>query len=594
MNAGKLQQTISSLWFVTLIVLLPNISMAQNSSDEISREDWMEEAKSNLDQRADTTNNRSSGVDTIPGINPANAQSLQWMDSNGDTLTAPKDEPGEIVPRPSADELKFFGDHSIGKDEVYNDNIRIIGGTLTVDGKLNGRATVIGGDIFLHDHCVVNGDIVALGGSIHQSDLATVNGKVIETNLQEGLVYREQREPEDDENWDDYDGDFSFDFHQNDWDKWDTQIPEAGGIFSYKSGDWIHPQLSTFNYNRNEGFVLAPLNERWDRDGESSFRLSISLGYRFGDQSPIGKFTLEKSFFKHNNLVFFGSLYQQSRTNDYYRLPEGENSAAGFFGRQDFQDRWNETGWKTGAAVNLLGGSLIWSIAGTSQDSMAVVDLWSLANRERLLRPNLSVTEGEYNFHQLVFLYRTPHYHPLHTGLALHLNSEWIQDTPDPGALFDPDINWIRRTFVSTTLNLEITPGIVIHSRGIVGSSDGSLPGHRMFGVGGLGSVAAHGFKEQRGDQMVLGNLALMFTPGFLKSDWLISLQIDGGHAWLKDAVDYALTDFTDYQDNTIRSITLGVGDPDKKDVTDWMVYVSKSLIHEKQIETTFRFNLNF
>jgi len=100
MNAGKLQQTISSLWFVTLIVLLPNISMAQNSSDEISREDWMEEAKSNLDQRADTTNNRSSGVDTIPGINPANAQSLQWMDSNGDTLTAPKDEPGEIVPPP--------------------------------------------------------------------------------------------------------------------------------------------------------------------------------------------------------------------------------------------------------------------------------------------------------------------------------------------------------------------------------------------------------------------------------------------------------------------------------------------------------------
>ena len=85
-------------------------------------------------------------------------------------------------------EIKLFGDHTIETGTVSKENIRVLGGDLYVYGSVDGKITVVGGDVTLGSTAVVNGTIVAIGGSIAKDDGAVVHGKIIETHLKEGLV----------------------------------------------------------------------------------------------------------------------------------------------------------------------------------------------------------------------------------------------------------------------------------------------------------------------------------------------------------------------------------------------------------------------
>ena len=90
---------------------------------------------------------------------------------------------------------------------------------------------------------VVDGKIITIGGSIHTENGAQINGSVIETNLKEGLVYREYEQEEIVKG----ESDFSL----------DKRSERA-------RSDWIFPDPNMIYLNRNEGFVLNPINETWD------------------------------------------------------------------------------------------------------------------------------------------------------------------------------------------------------------------------------------------------------------------------------------------------------------------------------------------
>ncbi|MEE9189520.1 MAG: hypothetical protein V3U16_01970, partial [Candidatus Neomarinimicrobiota bacterium] len=133
-------------------------------------------------------------------------------------------------------ETKFFGDHTIDSNTVSINHIRIIGGSLSVYGTVSGVITVIGGDVYLYNTALVDGEIFAIGGRIHQVQGARISGKVVETNLKEGVVYRESVDEAE------VFGETYFEVESNHY-------------HTYHS--WIHPETEWFNYNRHEGFVLT-------------------------------------------------------------------------------------------------------------------------------------------------------------------------------------------------------------------------------------------------------------------------------------------------------------------------------------------------
>jgi hypothetical protein len=467
-------------------------------------------------------------------------------------------------------ETKFFGDHAIDSNAISYDKLRIVGGTLDVFGTVMGTITVIGGDAILHDSAVINGEIVAIGGKVHKKQGVTINGKVYETNLKEGLVYRETS------------GDTEI--------QGDTYFDTDHRRYSYY-GSWIHPDFDLFDYNRHEGFVLTPINFYRSDYLNSSVRVNMTLGYRFGQKQPHGRLTFEKLFFPQDQLVLFGSVFRESRTDDYYRLPKEENGLAALVGRQDFYDRWDEEGWSFGIGVDLKHVKIKLRYADITQSSFDILDIWSVFHRDRRLRSNIIDFDTDLEYTELTVAYRTRTYHPFSTGFALMLNTEWFES----GDMLNEDVN-IEKTVSRTTslavLNWEFSDGVLLRSRLLGGTSNNlMLTPHRLFGVGGLGSVSAHSFKHQVGEEILQINVELIFTPHLWDDEWILKLFADAGHAWLK--TQHGFGSIIENRDEFLSAVGIGIGKGDHND-WGWGFNIAKPTDGRDIIETTFRLNLNF
>ena len=475
----------------------------------------------------------------------------------------------------SSDEFTFREDVTIDSGKVSKTNMRIVGGDLIVHGTVDGKVSLFGGDAFLNSGSVLNGEIITIGGNVYRDANSTVNGKIIENNLSEGLIYRETDKE------DAIQGTTEFNMHRR--------------ADRYKDS-WIHPERHTFKYNRNEGLVFTPFNERWDRQSLSNFRLSWSAGVRWRKgfaPDYIGRATFEKSFFENQNFLLFASLFNEARTDDGYRLPQKENGWASFLARQDFYDRWDESGWETGFGFNIFKNIRIKTrFVSASQDTLPIWNMTSLFEKKRSLRPSLTFNPKNVNYTEISLMARTQNYTPLSNGAALYIQSEYIQADGDSSTVFSMDYGKaVRRNLALLVFNWEFSEGLVFRSRFMAGSGGESLPSHRLFNVGGLGSVEAQPFKAQQGNQMALLNLALYLTPEFTDGDWLISFFGNGGRAW--DDSSWGTGWISDNPKSAISSAGIGIGHGDWHEF-DWMINISKPLDHDGPYQTTIRFNHTF
>ncbi len=542
-----------------LIIILPLYLTAQEEPDEITQESWVERVETIIDSGRQTDSTKE-------------IYQSEYPDSGTEFLPIVPEIPDAKTEKPSAvNELKFLGDHIIRADETSYDRIRIIGGDLTVYGTVKGQISVIGGDVHLGKTANVEGEIIAIGGNIYREPGAIITGKVIETNLKEGLVYREyDKNPK-------IKGKSEFDL--------ESRSERAN--FS-----WIHQKTDIFIYNRNEGLLFTPFNFQWDRESLSDFRLSFSLGYRFGQKAPAGRITLEKSFFLNRNFIIYGSAFRESRTFDYYRLPEGENSVAAILGRQDFYDRWDERGYELGVGFDLSLIKINVKLATAKEDSIPVTDMWSIFERRRSLRPNLPMIPQQVNYLESTLAFRTRRYNPLHNGTALFIHYIGYHDAGNLSELAKLNPFTIsNRVLGMAIVNWEFSEGIVLRTRLLAGTSARTLEPHRYFSVGGLGSVSAFPYKYQVGDQFAQGNVELIFTPEFLEEGMLLKVFADGGQAWMKD--EFSFSDLWHRQEDVISSVGIGIAQANR-DGLEWGVNFAQPLDDRDYLETTVRLNLNF
>jgi len=467
----------------------------------------------------------------------------------------------------TTNEIRFYSDVTIDSSEIITNNIRILGGGLTVYGTVESQITIIGGDVHIFSSAIINGKIISIGGNVQTDDGAQINGKIVEASLDQGLIYRE-----------------TF-----------TDSAESGeknfGIstFSQHNSDgWVHPKPAIFEYNRNEGLRFVPLNWNWDHRNESLIRLSFSLGYRFSSSEFIGRTTLESSLLKNRSATIFASGFKTVRTDDEFRLPEKENSWAGFLGRQDFYDRWDETGFEAGFGFDFSYLKVKGKFVRAAQSKIPVnQDLWSFTNESSVLRNNPFMVETDVEYLEGVAAFRTASYSTLKTGLAILSKVEMTLKMNDT-TLVDPSL---RLTHIAMA-NWEVSDGVVIRNRLILGMGSESLPIYRQFGIGGLGSVSAHGYKSQLGNHMAQINTELVFTEEFTDTWFMVKLFYDGGMAYnSSDLVD--MKPISERSGTLLQSAGIGFG-WDDGDKLKMGFNFAKQLGSNSPIESTIRLNFNF
>ena len=467
----------------------------------------------------------------------------------------------------TTNETRLYADVTIDSSEIMDYNIRILGGELNVYGKVEGQITVIGGDVHIFSSAVINGKIVAIGGDVQTDEGAQINGKIVEASLDQGLIYRE-----------------TF-----------TDSAESGeknfriSTFSRRSSDgWVHPQPEIFEYNRNEGLRFVPLNWNWDHRDKSLIRLSFSLGYRFSSDEFIGRTTLESSLLKNRSATLFASGFKTVRTDDEFRLPEKENSWAGFLGRQDFFDRWDETGFEAGFGIDFSHLKVKGKFVRAKQSEIPVdQDLWSFTNESSVLRNNPFMVETDVEYLEGVTAFRTASYSPLKTGFAILSEVDMTLKKND-SKLADPSLRLIHIAMA----NWEVSKGVVLRNRLILGMGSESLPIYRQFGIGGLGSVSAHDYKSQLGNHMAQINTELVFTEEFTDTGFMVKLFYDGGMAYNSpDLVD--MKPISERSDTLLQSAGIGFGWEDG-DKLKMGFNFAKQLGSDSPIESTIRLNFNF
>ena len=461
-------------------------------------------------------------------------------------------------------EIGFFGDYYVAVGETSKENVKVYGGDLFVAGAVDGQIVVVGGDATLESTAIVTGRIVTIGGTVFQNEGATVKGEIVQANIRKGINIAR---PEDFTEGEDFQ---KFDFE----DKFTTK--ERLGRESL-----IHPDVDSFIYNRDEGLLLTPFNWRWDRGGRSTFRTSLSLGYRFGQSELAGRLTLEKTFGSSVGPILFISAFRQSRSDDNYRIPEDENSLSSLFARQDFLDRWGEEGYEAGAAFreSFVQAKLAYrSVEAAPFDE--VTNLISWFNKDRNFRPPMTVSSGNLNSIAGNIIFGTLNRDFLSTRFMISLKGESV--------LSSDNLENFDRFFTAFHLSWELRPDILIRTRTMVGESQGVLPRFRAFGVGGLGSVSAHPYKAQTGNRMAQLNAELLLLPEFISGHHYFAMFVDTGNAWNRDI--YGFTDFSSISENGLSAAGIGIGDED----FDWRINIARPLDGRDTWETTFRFNLNF
>ena len=467
----------------------------------------------------------------------------------------------------TTNEIRFYSDVTIDSSEIITNNIRILGGGLTVYGTVESQITVIGGDVHIFSSAIINGKIISIGGEVQTDKDAQINGKIVEASLNQGLIYRE-----------------TF-----------TDSAESGeknfriSTFSQRSRDgWVHPQPDVFEYNRNEGLRFVPLNWNWDHGDESLIRLSFSLGYRFSSGEFIGRTTLESSLLKNRSATLFASGFKTVRTDDEFRLPEKENSWAGFLGRQDFYDRWDETGFEAGFGFDFSYLKVKGKFVRATQSEIPVdQDLWSFTNESNALRNNPFMVETDVEYLEGVAAFRTASYSPLKTGFAILSEVDMTLKKND-STLADPSLRLLNIAMA----NWEVSKGVVLRNRLILGMGSESLPVYRHFGIGGLGSVSAQGYKSQIGNHMAQVNSELVFTEEFTENWFMVKLFYDAGMAFnSSDLVDMGT--ISKQYDTLLQSGGIGFG-WDDGDGLKMGFNFAKPLGNNRPIESTVRLNFNF
>lgn len=290
----------------------------------------------------------------------------------------------------------------------------------------------------------------------------------------------------------------------SDWDRFTWRQHGLGIAFGASAlfPESVHRYLPATRYNRVEGFVLGvgfPLHwntglDRWRPFGQIGYAFALDdWRYELGLETRLGGQR------RSSGVRLGGSYYQNTATNDTWKVDGWENNITAFFAEYDFLDYYEITGFNTYLAAQIGSFSEI-SVAyrSDSYTSLEKNTGWSLFDgpgyRRNPLIDDLDLRSFSARLQtgRVASLYGLPH------GWALQGEAEF-------GDGLGGDVDYQRYL---GDARLYISPGhvygLALRLRGAYATDDAPL--QRQFTAGGLGTVRSYVQNGQIGTRLAVAN----------------------------------------------------------------------------------------
>lgn len=465
----------------------------------------------------------------LPPALPAWSQTLSTTDQAPGQHQAVGEQATEARRTPSG-ETKIFDDLVIPEGEVRAGAIRVIGGNLTVAGRVTGRITVLGGDVDILPTAEIEGTIATIGGRIRRSPEARVTGQVLEINR--GKVSLSREENREIFGYDDR-KDELLDRH-DDEENWQSRRVDRHKIPSWRQRgsrpsreDFEVFEDVTVRYNRAEGLAAYfPFNP--DTDDIPGFKVFGYVGRAFGARKWYGRLGVGEYLWR-GRIGFLLEGHREARQDDGWRVSPNENSLSAIFINRDWYD-WYEAEGYSGALVLALPDLVEFRARYRDEThaGMGVVTNWSLLGRNRTFRSAFGITPGR----DITLQYRLRAGGPVGDFPGrFQANAAYTYTETMPDGAFS-----YRREDIS------LEAFVPLHRRlGIrLGTRSGTITGNNyglqhQVAIGGIGSVQGFAYKDLDGDETIdSGNHYASVRTAFSLRDGnkLYSLMGHVGRVW--------------------------------------------------------------
>ncbi len=433
--------------------------------------------------------NRSFAYDGIVDV---------YIDHRGDTtvidfLTSSDTSRARVRAR-QGNIIRAFEPIGVKPGQFVRGNVISVTGDIDIQGEINKDVVSLFGHVTVGAEAVIRGSIAALAGGMDVPSKATVYGSVLSTRQKRNYRYL---------------------------------------LWSRDREFRIYPDL---RYNRVDGLHLSLGLAFQDHDSTlPSFW--TSGGYAFASERWRYRFGLEQTIVRSRQIVLGGEAYRRLASGDDWLLNDYENMAFVVLAREDFKDYYEAEGGVIYARFSPLkkltvgleyrnerthwleAHPRLWAVFGGQKrfrDNYSTVDSAFRARGEREIED--STTSG-LNF-SAAYDTRASQNMFDSSGWFVQANLEW--STPDLSSDFD-----YRRYTLGVTRYQKIHRESILLLRAMLGGSDGYLPMHKRFFLGGLGSWQGYGQKEYMGSRFWMTNIEYRLTiPG---SDFALSALWDCG-----------------------------------------------------------------
>jgi hypothetical protein len=388
----------------------------------------------------------------------------------------------------------FYSDSILVKDGDF-----VRGAVFSVIGDIHVSGEVNRDVISLFGHVVVSASGVVRG------DLATLKGSVVVARTAQ--VYGDTYKGE--EKW----ASLKHRFFRRD------QAVETDGRLSYNRVDGIAPYLSIAYHDPDSLLPSAKLEGGY---AFASKRWRFSLG-------------VEQMIWKKRPLWIGADYYRALSTGDDWLLPDWENSTYAILVKEDFKDFYEANGgslYIRSNPVPHISGEVRYRNEQTNW-LRAHRELWGLFGGDKQFPDNYATVPEPL---------RTAGIAEIDTGATVTLNTSVTYDTRVDDSLFlksawragatlewsstdfNSDYNY-RRYVLDLRRYQSLNKYSMVMLRGILGSSDGYLPMHHRFFVGGPGSLYGLDRKEAVGTRFWMVNAEYRFA--IPKSDFAFGVFVD-------------------------------------------------------------------
>ncbi|MEA1980183.1 MAG: BamA/TamA family outer membrane protein [candidate division Zixibacteria bacterium] len=376
-----------------------------------------------------------------------------------------------------------------------------VNGNIEIYGETNKDVISLFGDIFIGPKGVVRGNVITLNTQIDITDDASIYGEIYSGKKQRSL----------------------------------------GKHYFYRDNDDF--SLTTnFNYNKVDGFSFLAGVKYHDADSLLP-TLWAKTGYAFASERSRFFIGLEQTLYRTSPLSIGGEIYRRLASNDDWLLHDNENLVFALMAAEDFKDYFEaeggtafikfkpiehisiETRYRFEKTNWLNSHPKLWAIFGRNKDfddnfktvpeayrTSSITEIDTTENGSLTLNVNFDNTNKEKPFE--------------HSGF--YFDAAYEKSHPD----LNSDFHYTRHQTTLTRFQ-KLNKRILVKLSGTYGASDGYLPMHKKFYLGGLGTLRGYSHKEFIGNKFWMTNIEYLLN--FPRSDFGLSLFWDVGQITQND-----------------------------------------------------------